>query len=498
MAALNVMGAYAEGGRSSMAPGEHPLEFVFRPRSVAVAGASPQRGGSGNEYVLQLQHYGFLGPIYPVHPEATVVEGLPAYRSVVDVPGPVDYVISAVPAAALPQLVDECGRKGVRVLHAFTGRFRETGSPAAAALEQEVLRRVRRAGLRLIGPNCMGLYVPKQGIGFKYNFPLEPGPVAFLSQSGGNCAELVYRGSLRGLRFSKVISYGNGLDLTESDFLEYLAADPETAVVGAYTEGVQDGRRFLAAMKGLAASKPVVLLKGGRTAAGARSVASHTGALAGAKAVWDAACRQAGAVQVSDLEEMIDVLVAFRFLKPVRGLAVGVVGGGGGRTVQSADDCEAAGLTVVPLPSEIREKLRPLAPAFADWIGNPLDVSILAGANVLPEMIRLMGAHPAFDALIANVGEDWSLDTPESAGRMLTGTLKSFLELGGTQPKPFAVVLGTSEGLEEWRWRAIEEAKRRFWEAGLAVFPTIARAAWALAKAHAYYRWRDSGLGSGL
>ncbi|MBI3953037.1 MAG: CoA-binding protein [Chloroflexi bacterium] len=473
-----------------MAPGEHPLEFIFQPRSIAVAGASPERGRSGNEYVRQLQHYGFRGPIYPVHPEATTVEGLPVYRSVLDAPGPVDYVISCVPAAALPQLVDECGRKGVRALHAFTGRFRETGRPEAAALEQEVRRRARRAGLRLIGPNCMGLYVPRQGIGFKYNFPHEPGPVAFLSQSGGNCAELVYRGSLRGLRFSKVISYGNGLDLTESDFLDYLAADPETAVVGAYMEGVQDGRRLLAALQHLAASKPVVVLKGGRTRAGARSVSSHTGSLAGATAVWDVACRQAGAIQVSDLEEMIDLLVAFRFLKPVQGLGVGVVGGGGGRTVQSADDCEAAGLTVVPLPPDVREKLRPLAPAFADWIGNPLDISILAGANVLPEMVKLMGGHPAFDAIIANVGEDWFLDTPESAGRMLTSTLKSYLALGPTQPKPFALVLGTSEGPDEWRWRAIEEAKRQFWEAGLAVFPTIARAARALAQAHTYYRRR--------
>jgi acyl-CoA synthetase (NDP forming) len=312
----------------------------------------------------------------------------------------------------------------------------------------------------------------------------------------------VQHAAVRGLRFGKVVSYGNAADLDESDFLAYLAGDAETEVIGAYVEGVRDppqAGRFLAALRAAAAAKPVVVLKAGRTAAGARSAVSHTAALAGSHRVWSGALRQAGAVQVDTTEEAIDMLVAFAFLRPGRRLRrtgrparrpgrparppggrVGVVGGGGGRSVQSADACEEAGLSVVPLPDSIRRALREKAPHLWDWVGNPVDQSILAGGPVSgAAILEMMAASPHFDVLIANLGEDWILGRPDAVQRLEHVTAR-FVEVASRCEKPLAFVLGPADSPEEWRWRAVEGARQRLAAARLAVYPTIERAAWAL------------------
>jgi acyl-CoA synthetase (NDP forming) len=313
---------------------------------VAVVGASTNPDSPGHDYVRSLLDFGYGGAIYPVNPRATELLGLKAYPSLGDVPGDVDYVICCIPSEGVLGVVDECRAKGARVLQLFTGRFSETGRSEGVRLERELMRRIRAAGLRVIGPNCMGVYYPAGGLSFRPDLPKEPGGVAFLSQSGNNAVELILHAAVRGLRFGKVVSYGNAADLDVPDFLSFLAGDPETEVIAAYLEGVHDGRRFLAALRSAADAKPVVILKAGRTAAGARSAVSHTAALAGSHAVWWGALRQAGALQVDTLEEAIDMLAAFSFLRRPRrlgGRRVGVVGGGGGRSVQSADACAEAG-----------------------------------------------------------------------------------------------------------------------------------------------------------
>ncbi len=279
------------------------LEAIFQPRAIAVVGASANPESLGHDYVRCLLEYGYKGAVYPVNPELSEVLGLTVYPSLRQVPGTVDYVISCIPASGVLDLVEDCRHVGVKAVHFFTARFSETGREDAALLEQELLRRTRSAGIRVIGPNCMGLYDPRQGISFRTDFPKEPGSTAFLSQSGGNAVELVHHGAQRGLRFSKVISYGNGLDLDEADFLDYFAQDSETTVIVAYIEGISDGRRFMAALRRAAAAKPVIVLKGGRTSSGTRAAASHTAALAGAQQVWRVALRQAGAMEVMRLGE---------------------------------------------------------------------------------------------------------------------------------------------------------------------------------------------------
>jgi len=471
------------------------LDALLHPRSVAIVGASANTDSPGNDYVRCLLDFGFAGPVYPVHPREREVLGLACYPDLRAVPGEVDYVISCIPAEGVLDLLDACAEKRVRAVQLFTGRFSETGREDAAELEREVLRRARGAGLRLIGPNCMGLHDPAWGLSFRPDLPRRAGPVAFLSQSGNNTSELLLHADVRGFGFSSAISYGNALDIGEAELLEYLARDERTTVIGAYIEGVRDGRRFLDALRVAAAAKPVIVFKGGRTTAGARSAVSHTAALAGSGEVWRAALRQAGALQVKTLDELIDLLVAFALLprpSDAPGRRVGAVGGGGGRAVQAADACSEEGLVVPPLAESIRDRLRERAPLLADWVGNPVDQSILAGsgasgASILDQMV----ASPEYDLLVANVGEDWVLGRPDGPGR-LRHIAERFAGIGRASSKPIAFVLGPADAPDEVRWRAVEAARSLLTEAGLAVFPTVERAAWSLARWTAWWEERAS------
>jgi len=251
-----------------------------------VVGASANERSQGYEYVQGLVEIGFPGAIYPVNPKLDELLGLKAYPRLEAIPGPVDFLISAVPASAVLELIEEAKAKGTKLIHFYTARFSETGREDAAALERELGRLTREAGIRVIGPNCMGLYYPKMKITFDPALPYDAGNIGFLSQSGSHAFRVIGRGKDRGLRFSKVISYGNALDLNEADFLEHFAEDTDTEIIGAYIEGLHAGRRFFEALRRAATRKPMVILKGGRTAAGHAAAASHTAALASQQAVW--------------------------------------------------------------------------------------------------------------------------------------------------------------------------------------------------------------------
>ncbi|MCH8064864.1 MAG: CoA-binding protein, partial [Chloroflexi bacterium] len=252
-----------------MTQNEHPLEFLFHPRSIAVVGASTSQGPGGG-FVTAIKEMGFDGDLYPVNPKADELQGLKCYPRLADVPDAVDYVISCVPVAVVPEMIEEAAGKGVKAIQFFTAGFSETGDAERSEQESSVLARARELGMRVIGPNCLGLYCPATGLSFMPGLPTEPGPVGMVSQSGANAGDICRTGGARGLRYSKVISYGNAADLTESDFLDYLADDPETTLITCYIEGVKDGQRFLRTLAKAAAAKPVIILKGGRTEAGSR------------------------------------------------------------------------------------------------------------------------------------------------------------------------------------------------------------------------------------
>ncbi|MCH7835493.1 MAG: hypothetical protein IH864_01345, partial [Chloroflexi bacterium] len=319
----------------------------------------------------------------------------------------------------------------------------------------------------------------------------QPGDVGFLSQSGNLLFELTYLAGPRGLRFSKAISYGNGLDLNEADFLDYFAGDAESTVVGAYVEGVRDGRRYLAALRRAAAEKPVVVLKGGRTQAGGRAAASHTAALAGQRAVWDAAVTQAGALPVDTMEELIDMLIAFAYMRPGSGRRLGMVGGGGGRSVLTADLCEELGLSVPPLPDDVERRIAEEAPELAGWVTNPVDQSILAGSGVSgAQVLGWLDESPDIDLLLANVGEAWALGRP-NAEALLARIPERFVQVGTRTVKPMAVVIGPADYGDERLWRLVSEAREKLVRAELALFPSVERAARALARFVGYWERRE-------
>lgn len=473
------------------------LDSILHPRSVAVVGASANTSSWGYSFTHHLIEYGFKGDIYPVNPNYPEILGLKAYPSVRAIPGPVDYVISCVRASEVPQMVQECGEKGVKCIHLYTARFSETGHKDAAQLEQDILKLARRYGIRLIGPNCMGVYYPRVGLSFGYNLPKEPGPVGMASQTGGGASGFVHLASLRGVRCSKVISYGNALDFTECDYLEYFVEDPETQVIVLYVEGPRDGRRFFETLKRATAVKPVVVIKGGRGKSGARMTASHTASMAGAYNVWEAAIKQAGAIPVRDFEELVDVTATLCFLPPLKGNRVGVIGGGGGPSVIAAEGCEEAGLDVIPLPQDMRAEMKARGVTVWDWVSNPVDVSIIGGSGITDlDMLHLMARHQDFDLLLVNFNE-WvmiTLSTDDRYAAAMKVQPGNYIALKERYGKPLLIVMGerglTPEMHEDWHWKALAEARARLMAAGIPLYPTVERAAGAARKVLDYWRTR--------
>jgi acetyltransferase len=481
------------------------IDSIFHPRSIAVVGASSNPDTPGYDYISALQAAGYRGRIYPVNPRATEILGLPVYPSLCEAPGEVDYVISCIPSAHVLGLVEDCAVKRVRALQLFTGRFSETGRRDGIDLERRLQEKARELGVRLIGPNCMGLLYPAMGISFRTDMSQRAGCVGFLSQSGNLLFELTHFGEARGLRFSKAISYGNALDLNECDFLNYFGVDPETKVVGAYIEGVKDGRAFLDTLRRASSRKPVVVIKGGRTAAGGRAAASHTAALAGGSAVWNAAVVQAGALAVDTVEDLIDMLLAFSFMSPhgASGRQVtsdaassrarlAMVGAGGGRSVLTADLCEELGINVPALPDDVEAKIAEKAPDLAGWVTNPVDQSILAGSGLGgAQVLEWLAESPGIELLVANVGEPWAFGRPDP-GRIIGRVTERFLNVAAKCPKPLAVVLGPSDYADERRWQLVSRARELLVDGGVALFPSVERAVRTLARFAQYWRRRSA------
>jgi acyl-CoA synthetase (NDP forming) len=467
----------------------HPLDYIFHPRSIAVVGVSGKARdwGGGNMFLAGLQKFGFPGPLYPINPRVEEVLGLPCYPSLSAVPGPVDHVISSIPAEGVLPLMDDAAKKGVHSIHFFTAGFRETGEEDRVELERQVLAKAKAAGIRLIGPNCMGLYCPASGITFGGEFPKEPGNVAFISQSGLNGEDLVRSATLRGLRFSKVISYGNASDLDESDFFEYCTEDPETEIILSYIEGVKDGRRFKQALRAAAAAKPVVILKGGLTTAGDRAALSHTGSLAGSPQVWQALYRQMGAVRVESLEELVDMGVAFRFLKPPKGKGIAIIVVGGGSSVLAADAAERAGLKMPALSEEVQAQLRHFTPLAGTSIRNPLDTVALEDPEGLHMTVEIVGQAPGIDSILILPRLDWLLNRSPDVERLVRGTAVKMKECADKSPVPLSLALRVPENAQ------IMAAFELFYscctEMGLPVFPDFDRALNALSK---YVCWREA------
>jgi acyl-CoA synthetase (NDP forming) len=472
------------------------LEFLFNPESVAVVGASENPTTYGYSFMQHLLSYGFHGRLYPINPRLPEISGVKAYPSLEAVPGAIDYVIHLIGVNNAPDVLAQAARKGAKAVHILAGRAGETGRPEGKKLEAEILKLSREYGIRVLGPNCLGVFCPKTGLSFGFDFPKEPGKVGALIQSGGNSTDLIHIASLRGIRFSKVVSYGNALDINEIDLFRYFIDDPETEIILSYIEGLRgDSREYLKLVSEAAAKKPVVILKGGRTAVGSRIALSHTGSLAGSVNLWETAIRQAGAVPVKNLDQMVNMAVAFSFLPPVKGKNVGIVGAGGGRSVLSADEWEENGFTVPPLPRDIRENLKRRGSQLWDWLDNPADISIMPGdpltmTDVLSEIV----AHPVFDFIAADAEEDPPF-SKDAFIQHLTEDMEGYIKIRQQSAKPFLIIFDErSPGIKEmdsYIHRTRAELRSLLVREGLPFFPSVTEAAAAMNELITYYRRRE-------
>ncbi len=459
------------------------LDFVFHPRSIAIAGVSAREGAhfGGGGFVASLQEIGFRGPIYLIHPTAPAIRGLKCYVSLTDIADDVDYVISSVNAKFVPQLLEDCIKKGVKVLHLFTAGFTETGDAERTKMEQAVVARAREAGIRLIGPNCMGLYVPESRLAMMQGQPPEPGPVGMVSQSGMNAGEFIRYALPRGIRCSKVISFGNGADLKAADFFDYLADDPNTEIIAAYLEGIQDGPRLAKAIRKAGAVKPTVILKSGRTEAGSRAANSHTASLAGSLQVFDGLCRQSGVLRVESLEALVDVAVTFRFVKRLAGGRVVVVGGGGGASVLAADDLAAAGLELPPLLPETQAELAKITHEAGTSIRNPIDTTSMWEDKGFEETMMIAAKATNVDAVLhhTSFGGGPMRGAPNPRRRM-ERQVKALKKVQDESGKPLVVAI--RHPLTDDAFDLTNDFQEACWREGLATYPSIARAGQALAR----------------
>jgi acyl-CoA synthetase (NDP forming) len=451
---------------------------------VAVVGASPPEKDSYATFMVQsFQDAGFPA-IYPINPRYSEILGLPCYPDLVSVPGVVDHVVVCIPAEAALGLLDDCARKGVRSVHFFTAGFSESGSAERAGLEKAMLEKAKQGNFRIIGPNCVGLYVPGSRVTFWTKLPLEPGPIAFLSQSGGNAQDLPYLGEHRGLRFSKVVSYGNALDIGDCELLEYFTADPETAIIAAYIEGVKDGERFLKALKTATARKPVVIYKGGITRAGGRATKGHTASMTSSVDVFAVACRQCGAILVENMDELMDTLVTLRFM-PLDSLGKGVVimGGGGGPSVLASDELELAGLSVPQLAPDIQAELRKHLPLAGSIFSNPVDSNPLTVPDIVAKTVPVVLSQPDIDMVAYHLGfhpiSRWGFRGFDSE-KFIGPFIKAFQSAMKASGKQVFLVMRPApdpRGYEEF-----VKVEQAFSKAGIPVYISMRGAARALAR----------------
>jgi len=449
------------------------LDRLFFPRSIAVVGASPKTGVrvQGNNYIKGSIGLDFKGKIYPVHPQAKSILGFDAYPCVRDIPGEVDLVIFSIPAKNVLPVMEDCVAKGVRFVHSFTAGFSETGIEEFAALEAKLVAMAKGAGIRLVGPNCMGVYCPEGGLSFQPFLPDTAGPVGFFSQSGQLAGMFVMKAAALGLRFSKVVSFGNASDLSAHEFLAYLGQDEKTKFIGSYLEGLKDGREFFQVARAITRKKPLVVYKGGQTEGGSRATQSHTAAIAGSPRLWQAVCRQAGIIPVDSLDEMACTIAVLQEGSPLpRGNRVAILGGAGGGSVTMTDIAEKGGLAVPHLSPHTIEKLREFVPPEGSSVKNPLDVGFAAytSDNFL-KLIDLLRDDPHIDALIflQPAGMFYRMLGRQLVRTMIEQSLKARQRL----QKPMFVVVEQDDafGFPE----AAKEARARYEDEKVATLPSF-------------------------
>lgn len=398
-----ILGDEGDAG-GAMEPTDN-LDAVLNPSSVAVIGASTNPDKIGHKILKNIVDAGFSGAVYPVNPRGGEILGLKAYPSVLDTPGDVDTVVVVVPSRFVLGVMEECVRKEVKGAVIISSGFKDIGLEGAK-LEREVLETAARGGIRVVGPNCQGVSNPVSGFCATWPLVTQVGDVAVISQSGSIALEAPSFLVDNHLGYSKSVALGNKSDVDEADLISWLGGDEGTRVIAVYTEGTDEGRKLMKAVRDASASKPVLILKGGKTEAGKRAVLAHTGSLAGSNEVFEAAVSQSGGFCVGSLEELLDAAKAFSALPVPRGPNLLVVTSSGGAGILSSDASEKAGLTLRTLSQDTVDKLKAVLPDFC-ILRNPLDLTgnALTEPNMYGEALEVALESDEADMILVVFGD---------------------------------------------------------------------------------------------
>jgi acetyl coenzyme A synthetase (ADP forming)-like protein len=419
------------------------LNGLLRPKSIAVVGASTTPGKIGYTVLFNLLESKYSGKIYPINPQATEILGLKCYASVLDVPGEIDAAAITVPAKFVLEVVDECGKKGVKGLIIITSGFSEVGN---RELENELVSTARGYGMRILGPNIVGTLSnsDKLNASFAPFLPL-PGKASLVSQSGALLIAIDAATYIRSIGFDKLVSIGNMSDVDFADLVTWLDQDKDTSCISLYIEGFKDGRRFIEA--GRKAHKPIIALKAGVSAHGASAAASHTGSLAGAAKVYGAALQQAGAIQATDLDNLFNRTLALSLQPPMRGNNMLVLTNGGGVGVLATDAAERYGVPLTFAPADVQAELKKHMPEFGS-AKNPVDLTGMAGNDWYYDTVKFSFAHPWVEGLVVLYCETAMTNPLEIAQSIHKAICDS-----GIIGKPVTVsFVGGEESLKAMKW----------------------------------------------
>lgn len=389
---------------------KNELEAFFNPKSIAVIGASRKPEKIGYQLLRSLIMSGYEGPIYPINPKADEIQGLKTYQNILEVKDHVDLAVIVVPAPIVPKVLDECGKKGVKSAIIISGGFKEVGGEGVK-LEKKIVEIARKYGIRIMGPNCIGVYNPYTKIDtlfLPHEKALRPkrGNIAFISQSGAMGVAFLDWLAMEEIGLSVFVSYGNKADIDEIDLLEYLMDDEKSKVITMYVEEITRGRKFIEIARKVSMKKPIVAIKAGRTEAGVRAVSSHTGALAGRDEVISAALKKAGIIRAYDTHELFDYARALATGKIAFGENIAIVTDGGGAGVMAVDKLtdkvRGVGLKLAKLKEKTIRELKEILPPFA-IAHNPIDLTGNATPEMYREVLEIVTRDPNVDGIVAIV-----------------------------------------------------------------------------------------------
>jgi acetyltransferase len=457
------------------------LEAIFAPQSIAVVGASPDEQKLGHRVLKNIVENGYPGTIYPIHPTADTVLGHQAFPAVRDLPATPDLAVMVVPPKAVLEVAEECGEKGVQGLIVITAGFKEVG-PEGRKLEEQLLQIVRKHGMRMVGPNCLGVIdnVANMNASFAALMPLD-GTIAFMSQSGAICTAILDWSVAEGIGFSRFVSLGNKADVDEVALLRAWNNDPQSRVILAYLEGIADGPGFVDAAREVTKQTPVIAIKSGTTAAGSRAISSHTGSLAGSESAYEAAFHQSGILRADTMQDVFDQALIFAYQPLIGGDRIAIVTNAGGPGILATDAIERAGLQLAQFEPTTVQRLQAKLPPTANFY-NPIDIIGDARSDRYHVGIEAALADPNVDAVLV-------LFTPQ-AGSEVAETAQVIADLAEAQSEPRKPVVASFMGE-----KSLGPAQEILNERKIPNYPFPERSVAALTAMASYQHWREQPTG---